>query len=494
MTPLANPEAMAPPDELHEKCAVVAVLDPNAAEIATQALIALDHRGRHSTGVAGFDANGEFALFRQRGAAPEVYDQATVAKLKALGMLAVIGHNRYATSGPADKHSQPAEAGRGNKHIALAMNGNLAFTEPLKQRLHDVGIDPTPFNDTEMATRLFSWHIDQGDSPGDAMAATFPYMIGAHSTVFCVKDADGNEVLGAVRDEHGIRPLCLGKTENGFMVASETVGLDAAGATFIRDIEPGEMVLITKDGVESRRLAEADPRFDLFELIYFSHPDSLFMGVPIRKIRERWGADLAAIYGELEPDTLVVGMPSSGLAYAKGFAEALELDFEPDAIVKIGNGRGFMGADEEDRELIRNSKYGYSQSKLFGRHVLIFDDSIVRGDAAPHGTEMVTEAGALTVSWGVGSDMILYPNFHGVDLSVQNQLIAARNEGDIERIRAEIKCHKVVYLPMDIALASLEELTGVPAKHIERSCFDGNYPTPIGQHDIKYFNREPVAA
>ncbi len=509
---LVEANIVEPPTGLHEKCAVTAVLDPNAAELAARALIATNHRGRDSTGIGGIDQRGEWQLFREPGAAREIYTEETIGTLKALGMIAVIGHNRYATSGPTNKHLQPAETGVGNKRVLLAMNGNLSLLDPLQRFLRDIGIDPEPYNDTEMATKAFAYYIEQDYSPGDAMAAIFPLLIGAHSTVFCVKDADGNEVLGAVRDQHGIRPLALGRTKDGYMVSSETVGLKAAGAEFIRDVRPGELILITKDGIESRQLAEPEPKFDLFEIVYFSDPNSEFMGVPIWQIREAWGEALAEEYKKalmtdgktIDMDSLVVGMPSSGLAYARGFAKALGLEFDPNAIEKILQERSFMAAGTEARKIVRDNKYNFvnlwKKLQLWKREhgrkrpIIAVDDSIVRGNTAPKTTKTFRGMGASKISWAIGSDKIMFPNHYGVDTPHQMELIAAAHRGDNEAIRQTIGCDQLVYLPLERTLEVLQKLTGEPPENFETSCFDGKYPVEIGERDITYFEPATVAA
>jgi len=476
-------------------------MDPNGAELAALALSAMDHRGGDSSGIAGITHAGNFELFRESGLAHEIYTPDTIGYVRSLGMVALIGHDRYATSGPADKHQQPVEAGTGNKRVHVAQNGNLSNLDPLRRYLMSKNIDPAPYNDTEMSACAIAEEVERGATPSEAAATIFPLLIGAHCTVVCGKDADGDPELAVMRDAHGVRPLVLGKTKDGYMVTSETIGLDAAGAEFIREVRPGELLTINKNGLESRQLAEPDPKFDLLELIYFSHPDSKFKGVPIREIRKAFGTQLGKEYREvygregIDPDTLVIGMPSSGLPYAEGFAAELKLEFRPNAVVKIGRERSFMQPTQIEREKVRGRKYRHNRLIIAGRPVIAADDSIVRGTTTPFATEQIRAAGALSVSWAIGSPAILHPNFYGMDLARQEELIAARLNNDQERIRQEIRCERLAHLSLAGQLKTVEALTGEPASHFETSCFDGVYPIDIGARDIRKFvphSRQPL--
>jgi amidophosphoribosyltransferase len=269
-------------------------MDPHAAELAARALSAMDHRGSDSSGIGGIKQDGSHTMFREPGPAHITYTPAVIARLQTRKISTLIGHNRYATSGPADKHLQPVEAGTGNKQIYFAQNGNLSNLAPLRDYLAGRGIDASLLNDTEMAAHAFAAEVASGATMAQAATTIFPLLVGAHCTVVCGKDGS-TPTLAVFRDAYGVRPLVLGKTASGYIVTSETVGLDAAGAEFIREVLPGELIIITHNGLESHQLATPHPRFDLLELIYFSHPNSLFKGVRIATIREArsWQKNLA---------------------------------------------------------------------------------------------------------------------------------------------------------------------------------------------------------
>lgn len=479
-------------DGLREKCAVVGVYDDyDAAVEAALALQVMENRGSGATGIGGITYEGAFELFRENGSAGDVWDHLRLAHLATRGMIAAVGHNRYATSGRADAHAQPAEHGSGDLQVYLGHNGNLSNMRELAADSVSHGINIGGINDSELKTRAIAHRVAQGASLPDAIEDTYPLLTGAFSSVAVAKGPSGEPVLAAFRDRHGVRPLVLGKTAGGLMVASETRGLEAAGATFVRDINPGELLTITPTGFESRQLAEPDPKFDMFELIYFSRPDSEFKGVPIANIRYAMGRQLAIEHGDqLTDDTVVVGVPASAVPFGKGFADERGLEYVQAITKNPAVGRTFMAPTQAMREALRELKYLFDTDAIHGRDFAVVDDSIVRNTTAAFIVAKLLAHGANSVSFYSGSPPIRYPNFYGIDTPEQRHLVAAHKE--IDRMREDIGARHLGYLSLDGMMQAVQKATGEPRDHFELSCFTGEYPIPL---DPDHYNliQQPVS-
>lgn len=469
---------------LTEKCAVAGEYGANAGVGTAEALIIQENRGGSASGIGGCDENGKLYLVRESGAAGDVWNDERKAALAHTRLRATVGHNRYATSGHVDAHHQPAEWGDGDRQILVAHNGNLSDTRSLAGNSVVRGIPIHGVNDSEMMTRAIADRVGSGASIADAVQDTFPLLKGAFSTAIVSKDRFGEPVLTAFRDRHGVRPLALGRTAGGLMVASETMGLQAAGAEFIRDIKPGEMISITPDNIDIRQLADPDPHFDMFELIYFSRPDSEFKGVPIADIRHEMGRQLALEHGDkLKSGSLVVGIPASAVPFGIGFAEGCP-EFEYGQVITKNPevGRTFMAPTQAQREELRDRKYIFDGDKIYGRDIIFIDDSIVRNTTAEFLTRKLLEHGARSVSVLSGSPPIRFPNFYGIDTPEQWELVASHK--DIDEIREDIGCDYLGYLSLEGMMQAVYNTTGEPPENFEVSCFTGIYPIMVDPRSL----------
>jgi amidophosphoribosyltransferase len=399
-----------------------------------------------------------------------------------------LGHNRYATNGSADKHHQPVEAGP----VLFTHNGNLPLTPGLEDYLSARGINFAGYNDSEMMGRSLGEHVLRGSQLPDAVAELFPKFTGAFSCVALGQGPEGEPILTGWRDRHGVRPLSIGKTATGLMIASETSGLEAAGATFLRDVEPAELVVITPDGIESHKLEDPDPKFDMFELIYFSRPDSMFRGVPIEEIRRGLGRQLAFEYPDVHPDSLVIGIPSSAVPFGKGYADALGLEYQQAITRNPAVGRTFMAPTQRLREELRDKKYDYDAALIRDRNIVAVDDSIVRKTTGMAIVRELLARGARSVTLLAGSPPVRYPNFYGIDTPEQNQLAAARMS--LLEMKIAIGCKRLGFLSLDGMTGTIHKLTGEPPDNFELSCFTGEYIIPIGNQPIVHIDHRENAA
>lgn len=469
--------------EIHEKCAVVGVFDPNAAELTALALRKLDHRGPDSTGIGGITETGTFEAFRSPGKAKDVLTDDRVARLGTLGLVATVGHGRYPTSGGVDTY-HPIAAGRGTRQIFYVENGNASDLSALEADLGRRNIATGRLNDSEMATQAIADRRRRGASLVDAIADTYPLLVGAHSSIVAGMGPDGEPTLAAFRDSCGIRPLVWGRTESGgYVFASETVGLDAAGASYSGDVAPGSMMTVSHEGTRTYELATPTPKFDPFELIYFSNKNSLFKGHRIGDIRAALGAMLAVEYGDAASGNVVVGIPNSANTYAEGYADALDLEYRKQAITKNKVDRTFMQMTKQGRQELRDQTYNFDRSQLQGEDLDVIDDSLVRNNTAPYNTRKLRELGARSVNVYIGSPPIRFPNFYGVDIPDQNDLVASHMS--MEEIRKTIKCERLGYLSLEGMLDVFFGMTGETADNFDLSCFTGDYPISIGNRDIR---------
>ncbi len=471
--------------EIRERCAVVGTFGPNATELTALALRELDHRGPDSTGIGGITPAGGYESFAEPGRAREVLKPHVVSQVGELGLVATVGHCRYATSGDGFV-GYPINTG----NSLYAENGNGSDLSLLERDLDRRGINTRGMNDSQMSAWAIGDRVKSGASVVEAIADTYPLMVGAHASVINGKGLSGEPLLAAFRDPCGIRPLVLGATkEGGYMIASETTGLDAAGATYIKDVPPGGLITISENGIEEYELASPNPKYDPFEIIYFSNKNSRFVGHRIGDIRAALGARFAQEHSEMFADTTaVVYVPNSGKPYAEGLAAAWDKPHLLDtkghgAIQKITDERTFLQATLAMRRALRNKSYSYTNELLAGHDLTVIDDSLVRNNTAPtiHGGLM--SAGARSVSVAIGSPPIIYPNFYGINMPSQRELTAATKS--IEEIRRDIGCKRLGYLSLEGMLDVLTEVTGVPADHFDLSCFTGDYPIPIGRRDIR---------
>lgn len=459
--------------EAREKCAVAAIVSTEGEEIAAgmlrESLFAMQHRGPEASGIATLQADASLRTHRDLGLVKDVYSPET---LKSLGGLAGIGHNRYSTSGSKLDHPQPY---RDNAvGFAFAHNGNLPITSFLETILSKHSINPRHLNDSEMAGSVIAQNLRYGHDLPAAVELAYPLMKGAFS---CVAMHDGMVV--AFRDPNGIRPLALGSFEGGFAIASETAGLDINDVNYDREVQPGEMVIVTDSGVESKQLGEPDSKLDMFEFVYFARHDSHLYGQSVNEVRRRQGEQLADQHGALFEDTsnvLVVPVPDTSIPAAEGFAETLRLANRQVIIKNRYIGRTFIQPGNTARRENLRRKHNIIHEAVTGKDIILIDDSIVRLNTLPRLVALAHQAGAKSVSALIASPPVRFPDHYGIDTPHQKELAAANMT--VEEMRQKIGCKYLGFL----SLSRLVAATRMPADMFNLSCFTGEYPVSIGDH------------
>lgn len=464
------------PGEAREKCAVAGELttsnDQNrAAADLYEMLYAMQHRGTEASGIATRNDDGELTVHRDAGMVVDVYDDESIAGLT--GNLGV-GQNRYATSGSKTDHLQPVY----DRPIGFAFghNGNLPTTDKLAANLSSHGIRHQKLNDSEMAGLDIAQRIRGGLDLPTAVEESYELMEGAFS---CVAMHDG--LLVAFRDPYGIRPLAMGETEDGVVVASETCGLDIIDATYLREVEPGEMVIISKDGIESRQMAEGQNKLDMFEFVYFARHDSQLYGKSVNEVRRRFGERLALAH---PPDPkhqtkniVVVPVPDTSIPAAEGYADALGLRHTQAVIKNRYIGRTFMLPNQQARHQGLKRKHNIIGEAVKNKDVYFVDDSIVRLNTMPRLVRLAYLCGARSVSVLIASPPVRFPDFYGIDTPAQDELAAANMHE--EEMRAKMGAKYLGFLSLEGMVAA----TGLPSSQFNLSPFTGEYPIDIGSHN-----------
>ena len=449
--------------ELGEKCGVFGIFDPGfeASRIVHPALWALQHRGQESSGIASSDGK-TIRIHRGMGLVAHVYDEKALKNLK--GYIA-IGHNRYSTShGSLPEHSQPVITKDGL--LALAHNGNLPTTRALEKFLKSHGIPTHGHNDSELIHEAIKYYLVKGFSVEKAIQECWPLFTGA----FCLLIMTKNKLV-ALRDSKGIRPLSIGKFNGGWVVSSETCAFDTIGATLVRDVRPGEMVVFDKNGLESHQLAEGEQRLDIFEFVYFSRPDSVLLGQSVNEVRKNLGRNLAREC-PIEAD-VVIPVPDSAIPAALGYSEVSGIVFDHGFVKNRYIHRTFIRPTQKLREKDVNLKLNTMPQVLKGKRVIVIDDSIVRGTTSRQIVEMVRRGGAKEVHLLISSPPIRFPDFYGINTPRQNELIAARMS--VEDIKSFVGADSLYYLSYPGLIAA----TGLPEYVFSTSCFTGVYPIDI---------------
>jgi amidophosphoribosyltransferase len=452
-----------------EACGVFGILLPgaDAARLTYFGLFALQHRGQESAGIAVSDGE-TITVYKDLGLVAQVFDERTLAGLS--GDLA-IGHTRYSTTGSSVwANSQPVYRQLGRNGIALAHNGNLTNTSQLGDELGPVA----GTTDSELMTEVIASEMQGDVGLADAMERALARFEGAYT--LAVMD---RTTLVGVRDPLGFRPLCLGRLGDGWVVASETAALDIIGAKFVREVEPGEMVVF--DGVEltSRRpFAEARPRLCLFEFVYFARPDSVLHAQTVHAARRRMGEALAA-QAPAEAD-IVVPVPESGIPAAQGYAAASGVPYRDGLVKNRYVGRTFIEPAQSMRDRDVQMKLNAMRGELEGRRVVLVDDSIVRGSTTRQLVQIVRDAGAHEVHLRISSPPYRWPCFYGMDTGDRSTLLAA--DRDVSDIAAYLAVDSLAYLDLERLIAA----TGAPADSFCTACLSGDYPTPLPVTTDKY--------
>ncbi|HUC86770.1 MAG TPA: amidophosphoribosyltransferase [Candidatus Saccharimonadales bacterium] len=448
--------------ELGEKCAVFGILEPKleVSRLTYYGLYALQHRGQESSGIVTTDGK-RFYRHTGQGLVGQVYRD---EELEWLHGTMAVGHNRYSTSGGSAHHTQPIlspETG-----VALAHNGNLPSTTALQGFLNEHGIEHSDSNDSEMMAAALTYYVESGLSLANAVEQCYQYFTGAFACVAMSRDQ-----LVGFRDACGVRPLSVGRTEEGWVLASETCAFDTIGAAFIREVEPGEMVVIDRHGLRARQLAPATPKLDVFEFVYFARPDSLLAGRRVGEVRRAFGKQLWAEH-PLKAD-VVIPVPDSAIPAALGYAGASGIPFDHGLIKNRYIHRTFIRPSDHLRQHDLGLKLNPVPEVLMGKHVVVVDDSIVRGNTTRKLVRMLYGAGAHRVSLLISSPPFKYPDFYGIDTPRQTELIAAQKS--IPEIQAAIGCDYLGYLSYD----GMVKATGMKPGQLTTSVFNGVYPIDI---------------
>lgn len=450
--------------KLQEKCAVFGAYNAGqeAARLAFYGLWAMQHRGQESSGIVTSDTKHLYSHNGQ-GLVGEVYREEDLEQL--FGAQA-IGHNRYSTSGGADKKfNQPfVDQVRG---LAFAHNGNLPIYDKLREFLDEQKVDSRNLNDSAMMFEAIGCLVDEGMSLEQAIIKAFPLFQGAFSAVAM----DKTKVV-AFRDQCGIRPLSIGKLDTGYVVASETCAFDAIGATFVRAVKPGELVILDERGITSHQIAESKLKLDIFEFVYFARPDSTMLGKNVSEVRKNFGHELAKEF-PIEAD-MVVPVPDSSIYMAVGYAERSGIPMELALVRNRYIHRTFIRPTAALRQRDVQLKLNPLTGLLKGKRVVLIDDSIVRGTTMRQVVDMMYRAGVKELHLLISSPPVRYPDFYGIDTPSQKDLIAATKS--VKEIEAYLGADSLHYLSFD----GMIKATGLPADNFCTSCFDGVYPIPIG--------------
>ena len=470
-------------DSPKEACGVFGVYAPGqpVAHLTYLGLYALQHRGQESAGMAVSDGT-DLTVVKDMGLVAHVFDERTLAPLT--GFLA-IGHTRYSTTGSSTwRNAQPVYRGVGETQFAMGHNGNLVNTAELAE---EAGMLPgTVASDSDLMAELVATELEladqaraRGEQEADetrgasldaAVAKVLPRLQGAFSLVFM----DEHRVIG-VRDPNGFRPLCLGRLDDGgWVLASESPALDVVGAHFVREVDPGEMVIIDESGVRSvmpfppERL---NPKLCIFEFVYFARPDTRLYGRSVHHARVRQG-ELLAEQAPVEAD-MVMGVPESGLPAAEGYARASGIPYGQGLVKNRYIGRTFIAPSQELRAQAVRMKLNPLRENLVGKRVVVVDDSVVRGTTQKQLVKMLRESGVLEVHLRLTSPPIKWSCFYGIDTGRRSELLA--HNLTVDEIRDYLNVDSIAFITLDRLIAS----TGTSGAGFCDACFTGNYPVPV---------------
>jgi amidophosphoribosyltransferase len=448
-------------DGPRDECGVFGVYAPghDVARLSYFALYALQHRGQESAGIASAQ-NGHIMTVRDQGLVNQVFDE---QKLRALQGEMAIGHVRYSTTGANSwENSQPVWRAD-HREIALGHNGNLTNAVELHSALREDGVAFRSTSDSEIIAALLSSH--PAATIEDAVADVMPKLEGAFSTVVMTKDR-----IVAFRDPVGLRPLALGMLGDRYCVASESCAFDIIGAEFLREVEPGECVSLTDRGLRTRQIGRSSRRaFCVFEHIYFARPDSRLEGKVVHTSRARMGERLAA-EAPVPGADLVIAVPDSGNAAARGFARASGLPQDDGFVKNRYVARTFIQPGQELRKHGLRMKFNPLPDVVAGKKLVVVDDSIVRGNTTRQIVKMLRDAGASEVHMRISAPPIRNPCHYGVDMSTREEMVA--HGRTVEEVAAELGADSLAYLSLEGVYQAIE---GERETHCD-ACFSGQYP------------------
>ncbi len=457
------------PDKPEEACGVFGIYAPerDVAKLTYFGLYALQHRGQESAGIATFTEDRTL-IHKDMGLVSQVFNESILSTMP--GNLAV-GHTRYSTTGSSlASNAQPVVVETKKGMLALAHNGNLVNAAQLKEKLSRRNCNFASTTDSEMIAIAIAEEVDRGKDWLESAISAFQMCEGAYSLTIGTPEG-----LMGVRDPHGIRPLVIGTLGNNpcrYVLASETCGLDIIGAEYLRDVEPGEVVWITEEGMASFHWGQKPQRkLCIFEMIYFARPDSLVNEETLYSYRMRIGRQLAK-ESPVDAD-IVIPVPDSGVPAAIGYSQESGVSFAEGLIKNRYVGRTFIQPTQEMREAGIRMKLNPLKDVLVGKRVIIVDDSIVRGTTSKKIVKALREAGAKEVHMRISSPPVTHPCFYGIDTDSQDQLIAATKS--VAEIEAQIGVDSLAYLSWEGML----EATGEDPQSFCTACFDGDYPISI---------------
>ena len=456
--------------DIHEECGIFGVYGhPEAANLTYLGLYALQHRGQEGAGICSSDGR-QLYLEKSLGLVADIFSE---KKIKRLPGHIAVGHNRYSTAGGGGlKNVQPLDANYALGTIAVAHNGNLINAEPLKNELEAGGAIFQSTSDSEVILHLIA--RSRNGSPYERISEALSRVVGAFSLLF-LRESE----LIAVRDPMGVRPLCIGRVDGAYVVASETCAFDLIGAEYIRDVEPGEMVIINHNGIQSVEILHSIRKaFCVFEFIYFARPDSyIFNHLCVNTMRKGFGKQLAR-ESFIDAD-VVVPVPDSGVPAAIGFAEESRLPFDFGLIRNHYVGRTFIEPRQSIRHFGVKIKLNPVRDLLKDKRVVVVDDSIVRGTTSKKIVKMLREVGgAKEVHMRICSPPTVGPCFYGIDTPTRQELIAASHM--TEEIRKYITTDTLSYLSID----GLKSIIPNPENYCT-ACFDNNYPIQFPEERLK---------
>lgn len=463
---------------LNEECGVFGVFGaPDASQLAYYGLHTLQHRGQEGAGIVSSDGQHLYQ-HRDRGLLAEVF--ADPAELKRLVGNAAIGHVRYGTSGHNSiANVQPFLFRFHDGDVALAHNGNLTNAVTLRRQLEDEGAVFQSDSDTEILIHLIRKHIKEGFIP--ALKKSLNQVHGGFAYLLLQRDR-----MIAALDPNGIRPLCIGQLANGaYVVASETCALDIINARFIRDVQPGELIIIDKAGLHiDHYTTDTQLAICSMEYIYFARPDSIIHGVTVHNARKEMGRRLAQEH-PVDAD-MVIGVPNSSLSAASGYAEEIGLPYEMGLIKSQYVARTFIQPTQALRERDVHLKLSAVRGVVNGKRVAVVDDSIVRGTTSKQIIKMLRDAGAKEVHMLIASPPFKFPCFYGIDISTRSELFAAHYS--VEEMRQKIGADSLSFLSVDSLIKAINVPDAGDAPHggLTVAYFNGDYPTPLYDYEAGY--------
>lgn len=456
-------------DRLHEECGVFGIFGhPDAAAVTALGLHALQHRGQEASGIVTFDGQ-RFHAEKRLGLVGDNFSDARV--IERLPGSAAVGHNRYSTTGETIlRNVQPLFAELETGGFAIGHNGNLTNGLTLRRQLVRDGALCQSTTDTEVVLHLVA--RSQRNRFLDRFIDAIRQLEGAYAFV-----ALSTKKLIGARDPFGIRPLVLGQLDGHYILASETCALDTIGAKYIRDIENGEVVVISEDGVESHKpFPPQKARPCIFEYIYFARPDSVVQGKSVYDVRKNMGHELAR-ESAVDAD-VIVPIPDSGVPAALGFSQESGIPFELGIIRNHYVGRTFIQPTQRIRELGVRLKHSANRSQVEGKRIILIDDSLVRGTTSVKIVQMMRDAGAKEVHFRLASPPIMHSDFYGIDTPERDKLLASRL--NLEEMRAFIGADSLAFLSVDGLYRAMGEKARDPEQPLYTDhCFTGDYPTPL---------------